>query len=283
MGNKVSERRAGPAGSRKEVDMSLTLGSGPFSEHRGGEFNFEVSAPRDHTLYLEDSPRRVRAMLGGETIADSRRVKLLHETNHLPIYYFPEEDVRTDLLEANDHTTHCPFKGDATYRSVRVGDEFAENAAWSYPEPLESCPPIAGYVAFYRDSMDKWLEEDEETIGHPHAPYHRVDVLDTSRHVTVRANGEIVAETERPKVLFETSLPPRYYIPPEDVRRDFLVESTTETVCPYKGIASHWSVEVDGERMEDSVWGYPEPLPEAEKVKDHFCFYDGKVDVELDG
>jgi hypothetical protein len=95
--------------------MALTAGSGPLSERRAGSFNFEVTAPGDHSLYLEDSPRRVRVVFGGETVADSRRVKLLHETGHLPVYYFPEEDVRMDLLEPTDHTTHCPFKGDASF------------------------------------------------------------------------------------------------------------------------------------------------------------------------
>ena len=261
--------------------MALTLGSGPFSEHRGGEFNFEVSAPRDHTLYLENSPRRVRVMFGGETVADSRRVKLLHETKHLPVYYFPEEDVRTDLLEASDHTTHCPFKGDAAYRSLRVGDDFAENAVWSYPEPLDSCPPIAGYVAFYWDAMDQWFEEDEEVFGHPRDPYHRVDVLDSSRHVRVKVNGEVLAESDRPKVLFETSLPPRYYIPPEDVNMELLSPTETQTRCPYKGLASYWSAEAGGESAEDVVWSYPEPTPATEKIRDHLCFFDEKVDIEV--
>ncbi len=263
--------------------MALALGAGPFGEGGNGEFNFEVGAPGRHVLYLEDSPKRVRAVFGGETVADSRSVKLLHETGHLPVYYFPEGDVRMDLLEATDHTTHCPFKGDASYWSVRAGSRVAENAVWGYPEPIETSPHLAGHVAFYHDAMDKWLEEDEEIIGHPHDPYHRVDVLESSRHVTVRLNGEVLAETGRPKVLFETSLPPRYYVPPEDVRRDLLVESETRSVCPYKGIASHWSVEAGGERVEDIVWGYPEALPEAQKVEGHFCFYDGKVDVEVDG
>jgi len=263
--------------------MALTLGSGPFGERSAGAFNFEVTAPRDHALYLEDSPRRVRVVFGGETIADSRSVKLLHETGHLPVYYFPQRDVRMDLLDATDHTTHCPFKGDASYWSVKVGDRVAENAVWGYPEPLESFPPIAGHVAFYWDAMEAWFEEDEEIFVHPRDPYHRVDVLDSSRRVKVSVNGEVVAETRRPKVLFETALPPRYYIPPEDVRTDLLVPTETQTGCPYKGVASYWSVEAGGERVEDLVWGYPGPISAVEKIRDHLCFFDEKVDVEVDG
>ena len=263
--------------------MALTLGSGPFGKQSTGAFNFDTSVLQAHTLYFEDSPKRVRAVFNGETVVDSRSVKLMHETGHLPVYYFPEEDVRQDLLEPSDHTTHCPFKGDASYRSIRVGERVAENAVWSYPEPEEHFAPLAGYVAFYHDAMDKWLEEDEEVFGHPHDPYHRVDVLESSRHVRVSVNGEVVAETDRPKMLFETGLPPRYYIPPEDVRTDLLVPSETKTVCPYKGVASYRSVQTNGEAVEDLVWYYPEPLPEAQKVKDHLCFYGEKVELEVDG
>jgi uncharacterized protein (DUF427 family) len=263
--------------------MALTVEAGPFGERRKGTFNFDTGVLQPHTLYFEDSPRRVRVVFNGETIADSRSVKLLHETGHLPVYYFPQEDVRMELLEESAHTTHCPFKGDASYWSVRVGDKVAENAVWSYPEPLESSPPLAGYLAFYWDRMDHWYEEDEEVFVHPRDPYHRVDVLESSRHVRVSVNGEVVAETDRPKILFETGLPPRYYIPPEDVREDVLAESEKNTQCPYKGVASYYTVEAGGDRVEDLVWYYPEPLPEVEKIRGHLCFFNEKVELEIDG
>src|SRR5918994_89543 len=263
--------------------MTLTIGTGPFGDQSTGTFNFEVRAPQDHALYLEDTPRRVRGGFNGETIADSRRAKLLHEAGHLPVYYFPREDVRWERLEESDHTTYCPFKGNASYWSVRVGERVAENAVWGYPEPIDSCPPIAGYLAFYWRKMDHWYEEDEEVFVHPRDPYHRVDVLQSSRHVKVRVNGEIVAETERPKILFETRLLPRYYIPPEDVREDVLVESEKGTQCPYKGVASYYSVEVGGERVEDLIWYYPEPIAATQEIKGHLCFFNEKVDLEVDG
>ncbi len=263
--------------------MTLTLGSGPFGKQSTGKFNFEVTAPRGHTLYLEDSPKRVRAVFNGQTIVDSQRVKLLHETNHLPVYYFPEEDIREDLLEPTGHHTHCPFKGDASYRSVRVEDRIAENVVWHYPEPGEHFAPLAGYAAFYYEKMDTWYEEDEEVFGHPRDPYHRVDVLESSRHVKVTVDGKVVAETERPKLIFETGLPMRYYIPPEDVRTDLLVPSETHTVCPYKGVATYRSVSTGDELYEDLAWYYPEPLPEAVKVRDHLCFHGEKVETEVDG
>ena len=96
-------------------------------------------------------------------------------------------------------------------------------------------------------------------------------------------NGEVIAETDRPKLLFETGVPTRYYILPEDVREDLLVPSETTSVCPYKGVASYRSMQTNGEVAEDLVWYYPEPLPEATKVSDHLCFYDGKVNLQVDG
>jgi uncharacterized protein (DUF427 family) len=263
--------------------MTLTIGTAPFGKQSKGTFNFDTEVLRPHTLYLEDSPRRVRVMFNGETIADSKRVKLLHETGHLPVYYFPEGDVRMDLLDGSNHTTYCPFKGDASYWSVKVGDRTAENAVWSYTSPLEEAPPLFGYLAFYWHMMDAWYEEDEQVFVHPRDPYHRIDVLDSSRHVKVRVNGELVAETNRPKILFETGLPPRYYILQEDIRMETLVPSEKNTQCPYKGVASYWSVEAGGERVEDLVWSYQDPIPEAAKMKGYLCFFNERVDLEVDG
>ncbi len=260
--------------------MTLTIGTGPFGQQPAGIPNVGRSGA---FLLFEDSPRRVRATLGKETVVDSRRAKLLHEEGHLPLYYFPEPDVRMDLLEESPQSTHCPRKGDASYWSVRVGEEVAENAAWSYPEPIDSAPPLAGYLAFYFRKMDSWFEEDEEIFVHPRDPYHRVDALESSRHVKVSVGGEVVAETDHPRVLFETGLPPRYYIPPEDVRGDVLLPSDKETQCPYKGTASYHSVEAGGQTVEDLVWHYPDPIPAVAGIRDHLSFFNEKVDLEVDG
>jgi len=262
--------------------MTLTIGSAPFGRSPGGVFNFDYEAPQ-HVLYFEDSPRRVRSELGDRTVADSERVKLLHETGHLPVYYFPQEDVDASLLEPTDHRTQCPFKGDASYWSIRVGDRVAENAIWSYPEPLDGAPPLAGYMAFRWDAVDRWLEEDEEIEGHPRDPYTRIDVRASSRHVRVGLRDEILADTVRPKLLFETSLPTRIYVPRADVRTDLLSRSQTGTYCPYKGRASYWSARASDEPVENVAWSYPEPFPEASRVRDHLSFLHEELTVEVDG
>jgi uncharacterized protein (DUF427 family) len=261
--------------------MSLTIGTGPFGQQPGGVVNAEPSGGR--FLFFEDSPRRVRATFGGETVVDSRGAKLLHEGTHLPAYYFPEEDVRMDLLEPTDHSTHCPYKGDASYWSLRLDGRTVENAAWTYREPLEGAPPLSGYVAFYWDKLDEWFEEDEQVFGHARDPYHRIDIVPTSRPIRISVNGEVVAESSRATALFEAGLPTRWYLPREDVRMDFLVPSDTHTRCAYKGLASYYSVRAGDDVREDLVWTYPEPTREAEPIRNLLCFFNEKVDVEVDG
>jgi uncharacterized protein (DUF427 family) len=94
-------------------------------------------------------------------VADSTRTLLLLEEGHQPVYYFPLEDVRTDLMTPTDRHTTCPYKGEASYWTLRVGDRVAENAVWAYPNPIPERADLAGYVAFYRKEMDAWFEEDD--------------------------------------------------------------------------------------------------------------------------
>ncbi|MBD0281392.1 MAG: DUF427 domain-containing protein [Thermoleophilaceae bacterium] len=220
--------------------MALTLGTGPFGERPAGEFNFD--APRADVSYVEDSPRWIRVRLGGETVADSRRMKMLHRSGKLPVYLFPPEDVRRELIP--------------------------EDAVREHGRLLE--------LDFH--AMDEWLEEDEQLFGHARDPYHRIDTRRTSRAVRVSIGGRTVAETTRATVLFETGLPPRWYIPREDIRAE-LEPSDHRTACAYKGHATHFTAA--GE--EAVAWSYEDPLLDAAPVKDLVAFYDERVDLEIDG
>ncbi len=258
--------------------MGLTSGTGPLGKNPAGTFNFEPPPP-GRALYLEPTPRRVRVEVGGQTIADSRRAMLLHESGLLPLYYFPPQDVRADVLEPSDRHTRCPKKGEASYYTIRVGDRVVENGAWYYPDPIPDAPRrLKGLIAFYFNRMDRWLEEDEEIAVHPRDPYHRVDVLRTERHIRVLLNGQLLAETRRAVALFETGLPTRWYIPREDVMAE-LEPTDTVTRCPYKGTAGYYSANGDN----DLVWYYADPLPEVGPIKDLLCFFNERVDIELDG
>jgi uncharacterized protein (DUF427 family) len=232
---------------------------------------------------FEESPRRVRALFGGMTVADSTHMMLLHESDRLPVYYFPREDVRTDLLEPSDSTSDDDRKGPATYWHVRANGRIAEDAAVAYRDPPAGSPDLSGYVTFAWDAMDAWFEEDDEVFRHPRDPYHRVDVLNSSREIRVLVGGEPIAETRRPRLLFETGLPTRYYIPKLDVRMTLLTPSSKRTVCPYKGTASYWTATIGGETYEDIAWSYEHPIVECPKIEHLIAFFNEKVDIDVDG
>jgi len=262
--------------------MTLTYGKAPFSDRPGGVFNFRREGPAA-VLYWEDFPKRVRVEFNGATIADSRRVKALHETGEFMVLYFPREDVEMRYLEGSNHRIESPHKGSATHWSVRVGDRVAADAAWSYGNPAASATPIAHYVAFVYTAMDAWYQEDDRVYSHPRDPYHRFDIHNSSRRVIVRHGASVIAESGRPRILFETGVVPRYYLPPEDVRVDLLERSATVSQCPYKGDGQHWNLTIDGTMLRNAAWTLPRPLGEAQVIADCFCFYSEKLEVEVDG
>lgn len=257
--------------------MAWMLGSGPFGERPAGRFSTPIDTSGG-ILYFEDNPRRIRALLAKQAVVDSTRVKLLHESGRLPVYYFPPDDVRSDLLEPSERTDESPLKGTARFWNVRVGDRVAPDAAWSWSEPL-----LDGHVALDWSSMDEWFAEDDQLFGHPRDPYSRIDVHRSTRHVRIMRDGVVLADTRRSRILFETGLPPRYYVPVEDVSTELLVPSPKRTRCAYKGSASHWSVRIGDREIDDLVWAYPEPQHDAEPVRDLLCFYQERVELELDG
>jgi len=235
------------------------------------------------TVRIEPSHRRVRVRTGGEWIADTTRPLLMLEEGLTPVYYLPKADVRMELLEPAEKRTRCDTKGEASYYTLHLPDRVEEGVAWSYEQPIDGQEQLAEHISFYWGRMDQWFEEDDEVFVHARDPYKRIDTLHSSRRVRVEVGGEIVAETERPLLLFETGLPTRYYIPSQDVRRELLETSESHTQCPYKGIASYHSVRAGGEVYNDIVWHYPFPIPECPKIEGLFAFYNEKVDLYVDG
>jgi uncharacterized protein (DUF427 family) len=232
------------------------------------------------SVKVEQGLKRVRIYLSGELVADTRTPFLVWEKPYYPTYYLPESDVRASLIPANE-TSHSPSRGNGEVLHVKVATATAERAALRYPDsPLEQ---LRGLVRFDWDAMSEWLEEDEPVYTHPRDPYHRVDILASSRHVRVELDGVTVAESRQPRILFETGLPARHYLPLTDVRMDLLRPSATVTHCPYKGAARYWSVNTGQRVHTDIVWIYRTPLPESQKIAGLACFYDEKADVYLDG
>lgn len=207
----------------------------------------------DQQARVELSGKWVRAVRGGQVVADTRQPRLVWENPYYPVYYLPVAEVRTDQLPAE---------------------------ALRYGEPGG---PLAGLVKLDWGAMDAWFEEDEQVYTHPRSPYTRIDILDSSRHVQVAVGGVTVADSRRPRILFETGLPRRFYLPKLDVRLDLLEPSDKVTHCPYKGQARYWSVRAGDTRHPNLAWSYPTPLPESGKVAGLVCFYDEQVDVTVDG
>jgi uncharacterized protein (DUF427 family) len=227
-------------------------------------------------LRVEPSPRWVRGFVDGVPIVNSKHVVVVYGARRLATYFFPSNDVRMDLLR--------PSVAQETPGEQRLSFQWngrtIEDIGWTYTDPDSE---LRDYVAFEWRKMDAWYEEDDEVFVHPRDPYHRVDVLNSSRHVKVVIGGHVVAETHRPRLLFETGLRTRYYIPKVDVRMDLLEPTATMTQCPYKGNAAYWSVRIGDQVYPDVVWSYPFPIPECSKIQNLLAFYNEKTEIYVDG
>jgi uncharacterized protein (DUF427 family) len=195
-------------------------------------------------VYVEPFPRRVRALDGSRYVVDSEGVLLVHRSGQPPTYAFPEADV--DGVAA---------------------------------EPVPEAP---GHLAVAWGAVDAWFEENEMVFYHPRNPYHRVDCVPTSRRLTVRIGRVELVDTDVTTGLYETSLPPRLYVPRTAVRMDVLVPSPTTWHCPYKGDASYWTAVIDGTRTTDVAWSYDAPRPECLPIGGMLCFDENRADVTHD-
>jgi uncharacterized protein (DUF427 family) len=245
-------------------------------------------------LRYEPTEKRVRALLDGRPVTDSTRAVLVWEPRRvLPSYAVPAEDLRGELVPGSGappekgapadapilHGGH-PFgihstEGDAL--GIRVGGATLDDAAF---RPAD--PDLAGYVVLDFHAFDTWYEEDDAIVAHPRDPFHRVDIRQSSRTVRIELDGELLAESSRPHMVFETSLPVRFYLPRADVRPD-LRPAEKRSYCAYKGEAYYVALEVKGGTREDLAWSYDNPLPDAAALEGLVAFFDEKVDVSLDG
>jgi uncharacterized protein (DUF427 family) len=236
--------------------------------------------------HVEPVPRRIRAVLAGQTVLDTTRAQYVWELPYFPQYYIPAADVRGDLLVPLGQTKQTR-RGTEHLHDLRIGETRRVHAAW-----LLKDSPVAGLadtVRFAWEAMDAWFEEDERVFVHPRNPYVRVDALRSSRTVRVELGGPnstsiVLAESSSPVMVFETGLPTRYYLNRTDVDFSHLVPSDTVSACPYKGTTSgYWSVQLDGTRHNDLAWTYDFPTRGLLPIASMIAFYNEKVDTFLDG
>jgi uncharacterized protein (DUF427 family) len=246
--------------------MSLTTGAGPLAPEPALG-NYAIDGPA-HRILFEPVGRRIRLELGGETVVDTEDARLLHETAIRPRLYVPLADVRDGVLRPSATRSHCPFKGDATYRSVDVGGVCAEDALWLYDQPRPEASWLRGYAGVYEDRFDRLLDEDEPVLGHLPDPYHRVELRSSSRHVVVTGpDDRLLAETRRPLLLAETGAPKRLLVPREDVVAE-LERGERVTVSPYTGVATHWTVG----GVPDGAVTYEQPPAASARLEGYVAF-----------
>ena len=229
---------------------------------------------------VESSEKRVRAYLGGRLVADSTHPVLVWEKPSYPTYFFPLDDILAGLNPTGE-VRRSPSRGYGTVYDVQVTGATAPGAAIRYLDsPIEQ---LRDLVRLEWDAMSEWFEEDEIVYTHPRDPYTRVDILPSSRHVRGEIDGVIVADSRQPRLLFETGLPTRYYLPMTDVRMDLLRPSSSQSYCPYKGTATYLTLETPGSMKLDVAWIYRTPLPESQKIAGLVSFYNERVDIFVDG
>jgi uncharacterized protein (DUF427 family) len=272
----------------REVAMSTRVSQALFSHL--GELRHEPTA------------KRVRALLGDDVVADTTAALLVWEPRRVvPTYAVPLADICVALVGVPQDSVPEPAE-EIGLRLPAVSDRPVLDPSIPFVvhttdgEPVElhvgSGRPVGlGFRPTDRDLADHvildfagfdWLEEEERIVGHPRDPFHRIDVLSSSRHVRLELDGQVLAQSVRAHLLFESLLPVRFYLPREDLTVD-LRPSTKRTWCAYKGEASYWSPDLAGTEVPDLAWSYEAPLQDAVGVKGLVAFFDERVDVVLDG
>jgi uncharacterized protein (DUF427 family) len=247
----------------------------------------------------EPTAKRVRAKLDGETVVDSDRAVLVWEPRRVvPTYAVPAEDIHADLSPAPESSetaagfafpglTDLPVYDPRVPFGVRIGD--GEQLHVQAPSTGRTAlgfrstdPDLADLVILDFAGFDQWLEDGDEVVSHPRDPYHRIDVRTSSRPVQWMLDDQVLAKSSRARIVYETMLPERYYVPAEDVTAT-LETSPTQTYCAYKGKATYWSVKLPDRRVEDLMWGYDNPLPDAAQLAGYVTFFDERSDLVVDG
>jgi uncharacterized protein (DUF427 family) len=246
-------------------------------------------------LRHEPIDKRIRATIGDETVIDTTAALLVWEPKRVvPSYAIPDADIAGEIAAGPGSSVASPCDADVPQLLGRpVLDPsvpFSVHTTDGEPVTVRAHgreaagfraadAEIGGHVILAFEGFDAWYEEDERNVSHPRDPFHRIDFVHSSRHVRVERDGQVLAESSRPVLVFEPPLPVRYYLPAEDVRTDLLTPSDHRTWCAYKGEASYWSMP----GLDNVAWFYPAPLREAGEVKDLIAFFDEHADVTVDG
>ena len=254
------------------------MAKGPLSPGAIGRFLVPEPLPQ-RLLYAEPLRRRMRVRFGGKWIAESEQVLLLFEPGHYPMAYFPETHVAPNTLERNEHTTRHRDLGLTSWYTVRAGDKITQRGAWQHTELPNYASELEGRIAFAWPAMDAFYEEDERIVGHAADSYHRIDIRQSSRRLVVEHHGHIVADTQRPLVLYESGFAPRWYVARADIDASALTPVQHQTFCPYKGLCRYYDIGA----AQLAAWSYPDAYAQVARISDLVSFEPDTVSVRLDG
>jgi uncharacterized protein (DUF427 family) len=257
--------------------MGLSWQQGPLGRNPIGRFL--VPGIPERVLYAEPLRRRLRAELGGRTVARSDNAVLLFEPGRYPVAYFPIGDFAPGALRPTDHRSTHPELGETAWFEVAGGTRDAARGAWQHVALPHHAAMLEGMVALAWRAMDGFYEEDDRILGHAADPYHRIDIRHTSRHLVVRAGDRVVADTASALVLYESGFAPRWYVARDDIVVDALTLNDVQTFCPYKGIASYYDIE----GVRNAAWSYRAPFDDMPMIGELVSFEPDRVEVTLDG
>ncbi|KAI9818740.1 MAG: hypothetical protein M1826_001328 [Phylliscum demangeonii] len=222
----------------------------------------------------EVTPRRVRTLFNHVFVADTTSANQVWEHPYYPQYYLPTKAIKDDVLEKGKSVDAA---GSAFLMTLRVGSRATDRVL------MFEKGPLAGLVRLEFGAMDSWFEEDQEIYVHPKDPYKRIDILPSTRTITVKVDGHLLAESSAALFLQETMLPMRYYLPKTSLNWDLITPSATTSRCPYKGEANYYHATVDGKEYKDLFWWYRYPTPESVAIAGKVAPYNEKVEIFIDG
>ncbi|KAI4199941.1 MAG: hypothetical protein LQ350_004293 [Teloschistes chrysophthalmus] len=263
---------------------------------------------------MEPTSRRVRGQSDTHWLFDTTSAYHVWEHPYYPQFYILLAEIKDSWFIREEAVSH----DDGVYvASLRPEGQGADGEGRILRRALVFRQGLLkGLVRFDFKELDAWYEEDQPIYGHPKDPYKRIDILPSSRKITVKFGDVVVAESTLNMFLFETMLRTRYYMPKTavspfhfsflspasfffatyDIESKAVVEanliqikwqyttpSSTTSLCPYKGTAEYYNLSVDGTEIKDAIWWYRSPTHESAPIAGMACFYNEKVDVFVDG
>ncbi|MGI8712712.1 MAG: DUF427 domain-containing protein [Solirubrobacteraceae bacterium] len=258
--------------------MGLAWQQGPLAPGAIGRFLIPAPLP-ERLLFAEPLRRRMRVLFGESWIATSDDVVLLHEPGRYPVAYFPQVDIAGEALHPSERVTEHRELGDTAWYVVRAGGHEARRGAWQHINLPDYADALRDRVAFAWHAMDAFYEEEDRIVGHAADAYHRIDIRRTARELVVCAGDQVIAQSHRPLVLYESGFAPRWYVPRTDVNQTALSPVHRQTFCPYKGLCSYYDI---GESSR-AAWSYREAYDGVRRISDFVSFEPDKLAVTLDG